>query len=257
MEQEKIKKYALLAFGLSALIAAFAVWNYSDAFSKSIQPSSFRSFSVSAEGKSVSIPDVATFTFSVITQGGKDLAKTQTDNTAKMNKAIAFVKQNGVDDKDIKTQSYNVQPRYQYSTCPKFGGVCPPAEIVGYDISQTVLVKVRDFSKVGAILAGAVQNGANSVSQFQFAIDDPTSAQDTARAEAMTKAKVKAEAIARAGGFSLGRLLGITEGSNYPRPMMYGYATKGLGGVEASAAPSIEAGSQDTTVTVTLQYEIK
>lgn len=259
MEQEKIKKYALLAFGLSALIAAFAVWNYSDAFSQSIQPSSFRSFSVSADGKSVSIPDVATFTFSVITQGGKDLAKTQTDNTAKMNKAIAFVKSNGVEDKDIKTQNYSLQPRYQYYNCAQpLNSVkpCPPPEIVGYEINQTVLVKVRDFSKVGDILAGVVNNGANSVSEFQFTLDDPTSAQDTARAEAMAKAKVKAEAIAKAGGFSLGRLLGISEGSNYPRPMM-GYAVKGLGMGEQSASPSVEAGSQDTTVTVTLQYEIK
>lgn len=260
MEQEKIKKYVSVAFGAATLIAAFAVWNYSDAFSKSIQPSSFRSFSVSAEGKAVSIPDVAEFTFSLVTQGGKDLTKIQAENTDKMNKAIAFVKANGVDDKDIKTQNYSLQPRYQYYNCVQpLSGVrpCPPPEIVGYEINQTVLVKVRDFAKVGDILAGVVNNGANSVSSFQFTLDDPTSAQDTARAEAMQKARTKAEAIAKAGGFSLGRLLGITEGGNYPRPMMYGYAVKGMGGAESTAAPSIEAGSQDTTVNVTLQYEIK
>lgn len=245
-----------MAFGVSAVLVAFAVWNYSDAFSKSIQPSSFRSFSVSAEGKSVSIPDVATFTFSVVTQGGKDLAKIQTDNTDKMNKAIAFVKSNGVEDKDIKTQNYSLQPRYQYNACPRDGAVCPPPEIVGYEINQTVLVKVRDFGKVGDILAGVVNNGANSVSSFQFTIDDPTSAQDIARAEAIQKAKVKAEALAKAGGFSVGRLLGITENGNYPRPM-YAYALKSMGGAESSVAPSIEPGSQETTVSVTLQYEIK
>ena len=256
MEQEKLKQYVLGAFAVSALIVAWGVWNYTDAFSKSIQPNSFRSFSVSAEGRAVSIPDVAEFTFSVVTQGGKDMTKIQTENTGKMNKAIAFVKANGVEDKDIKTQNYSLQPRYQYSTCPKLGGVCPPPEIVGYEVSQTVLVKVRDFAKVGDILAGVVNNGANSVSSFQFTIDDPTSVQDTARAEAIQKAKVKAEALAKAGGFSVGRLLGITEGGNYPRPM-YDYALKGMGGAVSSVAPSIEPGSQDTTVNVTLQYEIK
>jgi uncharacterized protein len=258
MEHETIKKYVSAAFGVGALLLAFAAWNYSDAFSKSIQPSSFRSFSVSADGRSISIPDVAAFTFSVITQGGKDITKTQSDNTASMNKAIAFVKKSGVEDKDIKTQNYNLQPRYQYYNCVNPASSikpCPPPEIVGYDISQTVLVKVRDFSKVGEILAGVVNNGANSVSDFQFTIDDPTSVQDAARAEAIQKAKVKAEAIAKAGGFTLGRLLGITEGGNFPRS--YDYALKGMGGAVSSAAPAIQPGSQETTVSVSLQYEIK
>jgi len=260
MEQEQIKKYVSAAFGVGALLLAFAAWNYSDAFSKSIQPSSFRSFSVSAEGRAVSIPDVAEFTFSLVTQGGKDMTKIQAENTNKMNKAIAFVKANGVDDKDVKTQNYSLQPRYQYYSCANPESSvrpCPPPEIVGYEINQTVLVKVRDFAKVGEILAGVVNNGANSVSSFQFTIDDPTSVQDTARAEAIQKAKTKAEALAKVGGFSVGRLLGITEGGNYPRPMMLDYATKGFGGAETSVAPSIAPGSQETTVNVTLQYEIK
>ncbi len=257
MEHEKIKKYAWAAFAASAIIAAFALWNYADAFSRSIQPSSFRSFSVTGEGKAISVPDIAAFTFSVVTQGDKNLAPIQQENTDKMNKAIAFVKANGVADKDIKTQSYSLQPRYQYSTCPRPGTVCPPPSIVGYEINQTVLVKVRDFTKIGDILAGVVNNGANSVSDFQFKIDDPTDAQNKARAEAIEKAKVKAEAVAAAGGFSVGRLLGISEGGNYPQPM-YSYAAKGFGGADmATAAPSIEPGSQETTVNVTLQYEIK
>ncbi|MCX6788316.1 MAG: SIMPL domain-containing protein [Candidatus Jorgensenbacteria bacterium] len=256
MEQEKLKKYTLAVFGSAAVLVAFSVWNYSDAYSKSIQPSSFRSFSVSAEGKSVSIPDIASFTFSLVTQGDKNLAKIQGENTDKMNKAIAFVKANGIADKDIKTESYSVQPRYQYSTCPPNGGVCPPAEIVGYEINQSVLVKIRDFAKIGDILAGVVNNGANSVSGFQFTLDNPTSAQDLARAEAIQKAKVKAEAIAKAGGFSLGRLLGISEGSNYPQPM-YAYSTKAMAGADSASSPTVEAGSQETTVNVSLQYEIQ
>ena len=130
MEQEQIKKYVSVAFGVSAVLVAFAVWNYSDAFSKSIQPSSFRSFSVSAEGKSVSIPDVATFTFSVVTQGGKDLAKIQTDNTDKMNKAIAFVKA-AVWKIRISRHRIIRCSRYQYNACPRDGAVCPPPENCG------------------------------------------------------------------------------------------------------------------------------
>ncbi|MFA6407418.1 MAG: SIMPL domain-containing protein [Candidatus Paceibacterota bacterium] len=255
---DNIKKYFWAAVGVSVLLLGSSAWRFASSYSESIQPSSFRSFSVNAEGKSISIPDIAAFTFSVLTQGDKNLANIQKENSNKMNKAISFVKENGVQDKDIKTQNYNLQPRYQYFSCPKDGGACPPPQIVGYEITQTVLVKVRDFAKVGDILAGVVNNGANTVSDFQFTIDDQTAAQDVARAEAIQKAKVKAQSIAKAGGFSLGRLLGISESGNYPRPMMYNYATKGMGGdAEMSSAPSIEPGSQETTVNVTLQYEIR
>lgn len=254
---ENMNKYVWISFAAAALLLAYAGIHYADAYSKSIQPSSFRSFSVSADGKAVAVPDVAQFSFSVFTQGGKTIATIVKENTDKMNRAIAFVKESGVDDKDVKTAQYSLTPRYQYSSCPRDGGTCPPATIIGYEVRQTVQVKVRNFEKVGDILAGVVQNGANEVSGLQFTLDDPTSVQDAARTEAITKAKVKALAVAKAGGFSLGRLLNISEGYA-PRPyyadtMMKSY---GMGGV-AAAAPTIAPGSEETSVSVTLQYEIK
>ena len=52
--------------------------SYSDA-----QPSK-RTFNVSGEGKAVAIPDIARLTFSVITEGGKNLSDLQKDNTTKI-----------------------------------------------------------------------------------------------------------------------------------------------------------------------------
>lgn len=256
MEEHKIRRFISFLFAISALVASFAVWNYSDSFSRSIQPSSFRSFTVTGEGKTISIPDVASFTFSVVTQGGKEISALQAKNTEAMNSAITFVKSKGVDAKDIKTTSYSLQPRYQYSTCDRVTGVCPPATIVGYEINQTVAVKVRDFSKIGDIMAGVVDNGANTVSSFQFSIDDSTAAENKARSEAIVKAKAKAEAIASAGGFSVGRILNISEANVVPSPMysMYSMKTEAAGDV---AAPRVEPGSEETTVNVTIQFEIK
>src|SRR3989338_5762353 len=91
---------------LALLGVGYAALGFVSAYSKSIQPSSFRSFAVSGEGKAVGIPDVARFTFSVITEGGKDIAALQQDNASKVNKAIEFVKSKGVDKKDIRTENY-------------------------------------------------------------------------------------------------------------------------------------------------------
>ncbi|MEK7464648.1 MAG: SIMPL domain-containing protein [Patescibacteria group bacterium] len=254
--EQRIKTYLSVAVVLSILIIAGSAWSYVQTYSRSVEPSSFRSFSVSGEGKIVAVPDVAQFAFGVITEGGKDIAVLQRDNTAKVNKIIGFAKSKKIDAKDIKTQSYNLEPRYQYSNCSRENTICPPAEIVGYTITQSVSVKVRDFGVVGDILGGVVENGANNVSQLNFTVDDPTDLQNQARAEAIEKAKEKAKVLARAGGFGIGRLLSIDEGSNYypPMPMYAG------GAFEKSAdegAPVIEPGSQDIKINVTLRYEIR
>lgn len=255
----KIKTYLSVAVVGALLIFAYSAFLYTDSYSKSIEPSSFRSFSANGEGKAVAIPDVAQFTFSVITEGGKDIAQLQKANTEKTNKAIEFVKSNGVEAKDIKTQNYDLSPRYQYFSCPVSrdeSKPCPPAEIVGYKITQTVLVKIRDFSKIGAILSGVVQSGANSVSQLSFEIDDPTAVQNQAREEAIKKAKEKAESIAKAGGFSLGRLLSIEEGGYSPQPI-YSMMKSAAFGVDEAATPTIEPGSQEITINIILKYEIE
>jgi len=160
---------AILALGYAAL-------SYVNSYGKVIQPSSFRSFSVTGDGKATAIPDTAEFNFQVVTEGGTDIASLQTKNTEAMNKAIAFVKAQGITDKDIKTQYYNVDPRYQTSNCQiintplipapllssgsSAGSVtqtCPPPSIVGYTITQSIDIKIHDFNKIGDIMGGVIK----------------------------------------------------------------------------------------------------
>lgn len=252
---ERIKNYLGGAVIVGVLALSYAAVSYVRTYSQAIEPSSFRSFSVTADAKVVAIPDVAAFTFSVITEGGTNVTALQTMNVEKTNKVIAYVKSQGVADKDIRTENYSVEPRYQYYGCET--GPCPPPVIVGYTVRQSLSVKVRDFAKAGDILGGAVTNGANSVSSLNFTIDDPTAVENEARAEAIAKAKEKARAIAEAGNFSVGRLLSIDEGRGvFPQPLYL--EAYGRGGADVvKSAPSIEPGSQDVRVTVTLRYEIR
>ncbi len=249
---------------LGVLMLGYAAITYSGAYSSSIEPGSYRSFSASGDGKVVVVPDVAEINFSVLTDGGKDIAALQKQNTDKVNKAIDYVKSKGIDAKDIKTESYSLNPRYQSYSCnplPYGTGVpvvCPPSEIVGYSISQSVSVKIRKFEAIGDVLTGVVSAGANNVSGPSFVVDDPTKARNDARAEAIKKAQASAEEIARAGGFRIGRLLGIDDGYS-PGPYYDKFASGRGGAMEsiAAPAPAIEPGSQDVTVSVTLRYEIR
>lgn len=245
---------------LALLVLSGAAVSYVRTYERQAQPGNFRSFTVTGLGKVVAVPDVAQFTFTVITEGDEDVAKLQEENAKKMNAAIAYLKEQGIDEKDIKTQQYNVQPRYQYNPCRE-GGVCPPPDISGYSINQSVEVKVREYTRAGELLSGVVSAGANSVSQLTFTIDDPAQLESEARAQAIAEAAEKASAIAEAGNFKVGRILSIGEYES-PQPMPYGYGMGAGGGVfmeDAKAAVPVttEPGSQEVNVSVSVTYEIR
>ncbi len=261
-----IKNTLGVALIACALAGTVGLVRMSSAYSRSIDPATARSFTVTGESKVVVVPDVAQFTFGVTTQGGRDLAVLQKENTQKVNEAIAFVKSKKVDAKDITTSQYQVEPRYQYSSCAS--GVCPPPQIVGYTVVQRVIVKVRDFAAASDILAGVVERGANDVSQLTFTVDDLESIRNTARITAIAKAREKATAIAKAGDVRIGKLISIDEGTApaaYPE-MGYGAGARAESFVYDTAmsakavnapAPAIEAGSQEVQVFVTLRYSIR
>lgn len=254
------------ALVVAALAFSYAAVAYVQSFAKTAGTNA-PSFFVSGEGKAVAIPDIAQFSFSVVTEGGTDLASLQNRNTAAANAVIDFLKNEGVGKEDIATEGYNISPRYSSPQCGAqtvpLGGssqgvvsLCPPPEIVGYTVEQTVSVKVRDLEKIGALLSGVVENGANRTSNLTFTVDDPTRYENEARAEAIRKAQEKARAIAEAGGFRIGKLLSVDEFSYGPIP----FASEkggGFGGSAAVPAPPVEPGSQEITVTVNLRYEIR
>lgn len=251
---DNTKKIVTLATILALVVGSYAAFVYARAYAGSVGPTSYRSFGVVGEGKVVAVPDVATFSFSVITQGGKDVAALQADNTTKANKVITFLKDAGVEEKDIKTINYSVNPRYQGFGCGP-GQICPPSQIVGYEITQTVDVKIRKFDTVGDILAGIVAQGANSVSSLQFTVDDMKKLESEARGLAIKEAQEQAELVAEAGGFRLGSLLSVDDMSNGPYPYMASVDMKVMS--EASVAPSIQPGSEEVVVRVSARYQIR
>lgn len=261
MPTDRLKIYQGAATILILVVGAYGIIRVSGSYANSIDPASVRSFTVSAQGDAVAKSDIAQFTYSVLTEGGKDLAKLGDENSKKGNAAKDYLKEQGVKDEDIKTVGYNISPRYQYYNCGyEASGTrpCPPAEIVGYSINETVEVKVRDIGKVGDLVSGVVTKGANTVSNVQFTTDDTEAVEKEAREEAFAKARAKAEAIAEAGGFTLGKLIDVQEGGGgVPYPMYAADVKGGYGMGGAESTPSFAPGSNEVNVTVTLRYQIK
>ncbi|MCX6737843.1 MAG: SIMPL domain-containing protein [Candidatus Parcubacteria bacterium] len=213
---------------------------------------------VSGEGEIYAKPDLALDTFTVTTEA-KTVEKAVTDNTGKMNAIIDAMKALGIEDKDLKTTSFNIYPRYEYKTDYSVQtDVWPKPEtrvLVGYEVNQSLEVKIRDMTKVGDVLQKAVDAGANQVGGLQFTIDDPDTLKDQARDEAIKQAKDKAEILANQLGVKLTKITNFSEGGYYPQPLYYDSSSaKGMG--ELSATPDIQTGENKITVNVSITYEI-
>jgi len=215
---------------------------------------------ISGEGEVFAVPDIATFSISVIEEA-KEVQGAQTEATRKTNEIIAYLKDAGVEERDIKTTNYNVYPRYEYRETSTNGIVRPGGErvLVGFEVSQSLTVKVRDTEKAGEILSGVGSRGVSNVSGLSFTIDDEDELKADAREMAIDDAKEKAEALARDLGVDLVRIVGFSEGgAGYPEPFYARAETLAFDSALGSAtAPDLPVGENKIVSNVTITYEIR
>jgi hypothetical protein len=207
---------------------------------------------ISGEGKVTAAPDVAMVSVGVQTE--KKLVKdAQTENNNKMNAITKAIKDLGIEAKDIKTENYSVYPKYDYSR------VTGQSNIVGYTVSQSVSVKIRDLDKVGSVLAKAGELGANTVGGVNFTVDDPEKLQSEARQKAIDNAKEKAGILFKNLGVTVGRIVSFDEYGNRGIMPIYAKEAYGIGGGGdvAIPAPDIQPGTTEIISNVNLTFEIK
>lgn len=201
-------------------------------------------------------PDLALVTAS-ITAEAKTVNEAMANNTKKMNAVIDFVKSHGVDGKDLKTTNFNIYPRYEWQReticlippCPSGKRV-----LAGYEINQSLQIKIRDMEKIGDIIQGTTEAGANEISGLQFTIDREDDLRNQARDEAIEKAKTKAKGLASKLGVKLVRISNFTESGASPVPYLFRESVAGKGG--GGEVPQIETGENKIEVAVTITYEI-
>lgn len=213
---------------------------------------------VSGEGEAFAIPDIASFNFSVIetAEGVEDAQKMTNEKIAK---AIDILKEEGVDEKDIKTTNYSVYPKYEWKQEPCAYGsyTCPVGEnkLIGYETNQNILVKVRDLKKAGDLVGKIGALDISNISGLEFSVDDEDKYIAEAREQAIKKAKEQAKVISKQLGVNLGKVMYINETGNY-MPNYYGGDMR----MEASYSPmkvSLPEGESKITSSVTITYEIK
>ena len=215
--------------------------------------------SVAGEGEVLAVPDIGQFSFSVMAEADT-AAEAQELSGTKINDILAYLREQGVAETDIKTESYNLFPRYRWEerVCPA-GSFCPPGERVadGFEVSQTIAVKVRETDAAAGIIAGVGERGATNISGLNFTVDDTDALRADARAEAIADAETKAKVLADQLGVRLMKVVSFYEedGKSYEPYMRMASLdadeSAGFGGAD------LPVGEESTTVRVTVTYEIK
>jgi len=216
---------------------------------------------VTGKGEVMAKPDIAQFSFGVRGEGA-DAATAQTKSAEVINATTQYLKENGIEEKDIKTEGYSMNPKYKYEQKPcLYGAYCPPGEQIadGFEVYQTITVKVRAIDKAGTLLAGIGDKGATDISGLNFTIDDEDALKVDARAAAIEDAKAQAEALADSLDVKIVKMISYYEDAPMP---MYGYGGEMRdmamsAKAEMAPAPSIPTGESKTMSTVTITYEVK
>ncbi len=209
--------------------------------------------SVSAQGRSNRLPDLALFSAGVTTQG-KTAGEALSMNSAAMSRVIAALKRAGIADRDIQTSNLSLSPVYAQPVRQPDGSYQQNEQrIVGYTVNNQVSVKQRKLGDYGQVIDTLVTAGANQVNGPNFQIDDNESALDEARLDAMQHARARAELYARAAGLRVVRIVSISEGggSSPPVPVMYAKMAR----AEADAPP-VQAGELELSASLQVLFEL-
>jgi uncharacterized protein YggE len=212
------------------------------------QDKTMPTISVVGEGLATARPDMAVVWVGVVSQAPR-ARDALGQNSKSMAEVIATVKNAGIEARDIETSQISLRPQYTY---PGQGSREAP-KLAGYEASNNLSIRVRDFDKLGSLLDSLVTSGANQIRGIELTIAETGPLRDQARTAAMKDAMRKAEIIADAAGVRIVRLFSAAEDiAELPRPMAMRMTAE-----DAQRAPvPVEAGEQEIRGRVTAVFEI-
>ncbi len=251
----KFKKFWLMGVALIALLAVGLVGcsatnSGSNGTITGLISNQQEGIWVTGSGKVTVSPDIADLIIGIDSREAT-VSEAQAKAADAMNQLIAVLKQNGLADKDIKTQQFTISPVYSYDSKNNI------STIIAYEVTNTVDAKIRDLTKVGIIIDAAAVAGGDltRVNSVSFSVEDPTKYYSQARELAMNDANTTAKQLAQLGGVTLGKPTYISQTSYYA-PITRDYAAAGEKMAPSQAPTPINPGETDITMTVQVTYSI-
>lgn len=217
---------------------------------------------VSGKGTISVSPDIARFSFSS-SKDAKTIAEARAMVSEVVNPVIEQLREFGIQEKDIKTQSFNVYPKYEYVPVRCTGTFCPPwnpsqQKLVGFTYTVNYAVTLRDLDKTSQVAEIITNASVTSVNGPDFTVDDLDMLKNQARTVAIRDAKIQGKQIAKQLGVRLGKIVDFQiagDGGYYPV-----YTERGaLGSVSSDMkiSPEMPIGESEITTQVLITFRLK
>ncbi len=201
---------------------------------------------VTGQGKVSVTPDILSLNLSIEAQA-TTVAEAQSQAAEAMDRVMTALTDNGVAEKDIKTQYYSIYPVRRWDDGKE--------TLIGYRVTNTVIAKIRDIDRAGAVIDAVAEAGGDltRINSISFSVDDPSAYQEEAREKAMADAKAKAEQLAALAGVTLGKPSYISEwGIQVPYPLAVMEAAMSAPAVATPISP----GEVEVSLSIQVVYSI-
>ena len=193
------------------------------------------------------VPDEAVIEVGVEQQGATANGTKQSVDAAARG-ILAGLRANGVDEKDIQTNFLSLRPQLDYRKGNK---------LIGFSAAQTLIVTVRDLSRIDAVLESLLNAGGNEINSIQYQTSQPRRYRDQARDLAVKAAQEKAQALAKALGLEIGKVHSIEE---VPEPAANSYMqTANASAFAYSVArngPTTSAGQETISASIVVTFDL-
>ncbi len=212
---------------------------------------------ISVEGTAdvLATSDIASLSIN-ISKDGVTAKEAQDLLNESITKTLTYLKDQKIEEKDIKSEYGGLSPKYSYEKCYTY--TCPTnSKIIGYTATQSITVKIRDVDSANTVHTGLADLGITDINGPTFSIDNEDSFKEQARSKAISQAREKAEVLAKDLGVNLGKVVNYSENNGNTYPM---YAAKTMMNESMaldSAAPTLPKGENKITSNVTITYEIR
>jgi len=240
--------FALVTTGAFALVALTTACQGDTTVNTA--PTDLSGVTVAGHGEVEAPPDTGFFDVGVqVTASTIEEARNRAAQSA--DAVIKSLKGNGIDQKDIKTSNFSIQPQYDYSKQNS------QPTIIGYIVTNSVEAKVRKLDSFSKVIDGAVAAGGNDarVQNIRFGIEDNEKLLEQAREAAMKDARKKAEQLAKLGGVTLGQPVTISE-TQVNRPPQAAFAAA-VGTKDAAFETPIQPGTGSVVVEISVRWALK
>lgn len=203
---------------------------------------------VNGQGKVSVVPDIANLRLGIESQE-TSVATAQSRANEAMDKIMTVLTDNGIAEKDIQTQYFNIRRVTRWDNDNQ------KEIVIGYRVTNVVTAKIREIDKIGAIIDNVATAGGDltRIDNISFSVDDPSPYYDEARQKAIADARSKAEQLADEAGVKLGKPSYISESTPFSPPV---YAEGIRMAAPAPMQTSISPGEMEISLTVQIAYSI-